>query len=514
MGRATELLAPDTPADVCLIIEGAYPYVRGGVSSWVHDLIQSQCHLRFHLLVVAAPDAELTPHYSLPANVCGLTQIFVQELAPGPTRLPGARALLRALHDPVSRLMARGELADLQLVCRELAPFRGKIGRRLLLDSRSAWRSFNEVYGDMCDDASYLNAFWGWRSLVAGLYSMVLADLPDALVYHAISTGYAGLLAARANLETGRPVIVTEHGVYTNERRLEILAAPWLAIDDSASLSVDGDTNKVKQLWISTFSSYSRACYAACTSIITLFEGNHPLQVEDGADPDRLCVIPNGIDLPRYGAIKRSCNRAEGGERPPAVALVGRVVPIKDIKTYIRACALLVRRVPDVHCYILGPMEEDPAYAASCQELVAQCGLQDHVEFTGMADLLAYFGKIDVVVLTSISESQPLVILKAGAAGVPAVATDVGSCAELINGRSDEQPSLGAAGRVTAIGNPAATANALAELLLDEPKRQACGEVARQRVAGYYDKVKLHERYAELYESLRLQRPDVAAMEA
>lgn len=489
-------------ADVCLVIEGAYPYVRGGVSSWVQDLIASQCHLRFHLLIVVAPEAELVLRYELPPNVSGLTHVFVQELPLGPSRLRGARALLSRLHDPVTRLMAQGAGEDLREVSELLAPFRGRIGRRLLLDSKAAWRSFNVAYDQMCPDASYVNAFWGWRTLVAGLYSMMLAELPRARVYHAISTGYAGLLAARAAYETGRPAVVTEHGVYTNERRLEIMAAPWLAIDDSASLSVGGDSNKVKDLWINTFSSYSRACYSACSHIITLFEGNHPLQIEDGADPERLSVIPNGIDLPRYAHIVREPNLAEGGQRPPAIALIGRVVPIKDVKTYIRACALLVQRVPEVVCYVLGPMEEDQAYADACLQMVEQLRLQRNVVFTGMANLMDYFGKLDVIVLTSISESQPLVILEGGAAGVPSVATDVGSCRELIYGRSDERPPLGAAGRVTAIGNPAATADAIAELLLDEPLRRACGEVARARVRASYDKVILHERYARLYREL------------
>ena len=44
--------------DVCLIIEGAYPYVPGGVSSWVHDLIKAQPELTFHLVALVA---ERTP---------------------------------------------------------------------------------------------------------------------------------------------------------------------------------------------------------------------------------------------------------------------------------------------------------------------------------------------------------------------------------------------------------------------------------------------------------------------
>lgn len=508
------LVAPQgTEADVCIVVEGAYPYIRGGVSSWVQDLIQSQAHLRFHLLIISAPAAEMVLRYAIPPNVSGITHVFVQEVPLGKRRLRGSKALLAKLQRPVERLMAQGEADDLREVIRLLAPVHDDIGRHILLDSREAWQSFNELYGEMCDGASFINSFWGWRSLVAGLYSMVLGEVPKAKVYHSISTGYAGVWAARASFETGRPVLVTEHGVYTNERRLEILAAPWLAIDDTTGFSIDSDANKVKELWINTFVSYSKACYQACSHIITLFEGNHALQVEDGAAPERLSVIPNGIDLSRYSGIVRVPNIAEGGTRPPTVALIGRVVTIKDVKTYIRACSLLARRVPDARCLILGPLDEDPDYVASCKALVKQLALQDTVIFMGMVNLLEYFGKIDIVVLTSISEAQPLVILEGGAAAVPSVATNVGSCRELIVGRSDEAPHLGQGGRVTAIANPAATANAIADLLLDEPNRQRCGLAMQARVRAHYDKRSLHERYARLYQEL-MDRPDAAQLGA
>ena len=497
-------------ADVCLVVEGAYPYVQGGVSSWTQDLIKTQCHLRFHLLVIVAPDAERALRYKLPPNVCGLTHVLAAQMPVGVRHLPGADKLVRAVHVAAARVMAQGDALALQELIHLLEPHRGRIGSRLLLDSKAAWEAFHDVYSTSCEGASYLNAFWGWRTLVSGLFSAILSDLPKARVYHCISTGYAGLLAARAALETGRPAFVTEHGVYTNERRLEILSAPWLAVDDSRSLSISGDVNKVKELWINTFVSYSKACYKACSHIITLFEGNHPLQIEDGALPERLSVIPNGIDLPRYAGIVRVPRKEEGGTRRTAIALVGRVVPIKDVKTYVRACAILVRKVPDVLCYVLGPMDEDPPYAAACLALVQQLGLQKHVEFTGMANLMDYFGRIDVMVLTSISEAQPLVILEGGAARVPSVATDVGACRELIFGRSEEVPNLGAGGRVTEIGNPADIADALAELLLDEPLRQRCGAVMQARVRSSYDKVDLHVRYARLYQEL-IAKPDAAA---
>src|SRR5262249_14211998 len=104
------------------------------------------------------------------------------------------------------------------------------------------------------------------------------------------------------------------------------------------------------------------------------------------------------------------------------------------------------------------------------------------------------------VVLTSLSEAQPLVILEAAAVGIPAVATDVGACREMILGRTDEAPALGAAGVVTPLANPAATAQALRWLLIDPQSYEQCSLAAQQRVRQYYNKAELDSAYRRLYQ--------------
>ena len=99
--------------------------------------------------------------------------------------------------------------------------------------------------------------------------------------------------------------------------------------------------------------------------------------------------------------------------------------------------------------------------------MVSYLGLSDTFEFTGPVKLHDYLGRVDVIALTSISEAQPLVLLEAGAASVPSVATDVGSCRDIIFGRADEEPPLGPGGFVTPLSNPLATAKGLADLLID-----------------------------------------------
>ena len=61
------------------------------------------------------------------------------------------------------------------------------------------------MYRSMMGDSSFLNFYFSWKGLIASLYSILLADIPSAKVYHAASTGYAGLFLTRAHLETGRP---------------------------------------------------------------------------------------------------------------------------------------------------------------------------------------------------------------------------------------------------------------------------------------------------------------------
>jgi glycosyltransferase involved in cell wall biosynthesis len=206
-------------------------------------------------------------------------------------------------------------------------------------------------------------------------------------------------------------------------------------------------------------------------------------------------VIPNGIDVDTYAAIERA-----PAPHAPTVALIGRVVPIKDVKTFLRACAILKGMLPRLEALIVGPTDEDEAYYQECMNLVRFLNLDDTVIFTGRVKLQEFLGRIDVVVLTSISEAQPLVILEAGASGIPTVATDVGSCRELILGRSEEEPALGHGGDVTPLCNPSATAQALARLLTDGEWYARCSQAIAKRVSRYYNKTLVDASYRELYE--------------
>jgi polysaccharide biosynthesis protein PelF len=158
--------------------------------------------------------------------------------------------------------------------------------------------------------------------------------------------------------------------------------------------------------------------------------------------------------------------------------------------------------VPNVVAILIGPEEEDPAYAAGCRALVAQLGIGSSVQFLGrVPDVKDYLAKADVIALTSISEAQPIALLEAAATGLPAVTTDVGSCREIIEGFVDD-PVVGRGGIVVEACNPKATAEALAAILRDDAMRAEMGRVMQRRIPNLYHKVRIKDLYEGLYATL------------
>ena len=366
-------------------------------------------------------------------------------------------------------------------------------GQTALLDSKEAWTAMEQAYQRLLPTGPLIDFFWSWRFLVRSVLAVAHTRLPDARLFHAVATGFAGIVGSFARLAANKPLLVTEHGIYTNERRIELAVADWLFDSDSTGFEVATDAVELRTLWIKAFNSFSRIGYDLCDSLTTQYRANQTFQLADGAPQGKLRIIPNGIDVSRY-ALPRNATK-----RPPTVLMVGRVVPIKDIRTFIMSIALLREMVPDVLAILIGPEDEDPEYAASCRQLVVQLGAESSIQFLGrVPDVLTYLISADVLALSSISEAQPLAVLEAAATALPIVSTDVGSCREIIEG-FDDDPVKGLGGLVVEPCNPKAMADALATILRDDALRASMAEVMRRRVASYYHKNRVTRLYEGLY---------------
>jgi glycosyltransferase involved in cell wall biosynthesis len=330
------------------------------------------------------------------------------------------------------------------------------------------------------------------------MLARVARALPAARAYHTVSTGYAGFLGAVLKQITGRPLVLSEHGLYTKERKIDLFQMDWIRDNRDVFQKNVTEIGYFRELWIRFFSSLGRMCYASSDVITGLYEDIRTQQIASGAPSARTRVIPNGIDLKRFLPV-----RAKRPADPPAVlTLIGRVVQIKDIKTFIRAMRTVVNRIPHAKGWIAGPEDEDRDYASDCHELVRSLGLENNVEFLGFRKVEEVLVDTGVLVLSSISEALPLVILEGYAAGVPAVATDVGSCRQLIEGMSGEDAALGHSGAIVGIADPEALAAAAIDLITDKARYQAAVDAAVRRVETYYTQQIMFSAFREIYEGV------------
>ena len=181
------------------------------------------------------------------------------------------------------------------------------------------------------------------------------------------------------------------------------------------------------------------------------------------------------------------------------MGLIGRIVPIKDIKTFIRTVGILAQRLPDVQGWLIGPEEEDPTYVDECKALVHSLGLQGRIRFMGFQKVEDILPQMGLMALTSISEAFPLVIVESLAAGLPVVSTDVGACRDLIEGNEPEDRALGLAGAIVPMVDHDALAHVAYGLLTDRTRWLAAQQAGITRIERYYQQSRVIDGYRAIY---------------
>ena len=486
--------------DVCLILEGTYPFVSGGVATSIHQLVCSMPDIRFSILSISPfPNPNREYRYKLPSNVLDIQDVYLHNAADhGKPSWRGHR--LRSIEKlaTVQEALLGGKYEAFS----ELLPLLRDPDTALSLadvfETREAWQLIIENYQKYAEDVSFLDYFWTVRSILLPLLNTMKCPIPPARLYHVVSTGYAGLLAAIAKNTQDAGLLLTEHGVYTHERLLEISQATWIYTPQKERFRVQRDLSYFKRVWLGFFELLGKMTYFNADKIITLYEGNRLKQIASGASPEKISIIPNGIDLQSYHDIVL---KAQAHHRK-TVAFIGRVVTIKDVKTFLHAAKIVLVSRPETEFFILGPTDEEPDYYKECRDLCRGLGLDSDVRFTGKVDMKDWYPKIDLVVLTSLSEAQPYVLLEANAVGIPVIASDVGACREMLEGRSAEDKLLGASGLLTGVAHPEETAAAILKILGSNELWTESSETGRTRVMTYYDQDDLISKYLNLYEQM------------
>jgi glycosyltransferase involved in cell wall biosynthesis len=207
--------------------------------------------------------------------------------------------------------------------------------------------------------------------------------------------------------------------------------------------------------------------------------------------PDRVDLLPNGVDLRRFDRPDQSSRRQlrdqlRLDDAAFVVGTVGALTPVKQQTTLIAAAARASETLPDIQLLIVG----DGPLRASLTDQARLAGLADRVRFLGWReDVPALLGCMDAYVCASASEGMSNALLEAMAAGLPIIATDVGDNATLV--RNDVE------GCIVIPNAPAAIAEAL-RFLAGTPAvraRYAAAARARASLYGFGRTVHAYEAY-------------------
>lgn len=195
--------------------------------------------------------------------------------------------------------------------------------------------------------------------------------------------------------------------------------------------------------------------------------------------PDgKIRIIRNGVDPNSFDTdSERSALKEFGiGADCAVVGMVARLNPVKDHATLISAARIVLDALPGTHFLIIG----DGPRRRELVELCREAGVQANVHFTGIRrDIGRLVGAIDVVVLSSHSESLPVAVIEAMACGRPVVCTNVGGMAELVE--------HGKSGYLSPPRDPEVLARYIIGLLENPDLRRKMGAEGRRRVEEEFD---------------------------
>jgi glycosyltransferase involved in cell wall biosynthesis len=307
---------------------------------------------------------------------------------------------------------------------------------------------------------------------IARRLSRVLDEFAPDIVHSHLSSSIlavrvVSLLRQRSRSRCARPVLVeTTHASFEKTR--------W-------KYWMYRVTDGIQSLWTSV-----------CSESIAAHEAAGAIRRGTG-----VCV-PNGVDLSVFrptDAGMRAATRAEFqvGDAFAWLAVGSFRDGAKDYGNLLHAFVRhAVGRGKDEILLIAG----DGILRPRTEELARRLGLLDRVRFLGFrTDVPRLLAAADGYVMSSAWEAMPMVLLEAGAAGVPAVVTDVGANRDIVVD--------GVTGFVVPPRDPVRLGEAMARLAaLPSAERQSMGAQARERVRTYFDIERVADAWIEVYQSL------------
>ena len=417
--------------------EGTYPYVTGGVSTWADILVHELKNIDFILIPIQMhPYVKLK--FNVPPNVVDIMNVplwgteepieYIRKIefskvyeAKIKTKMSSSieklEPIITLLLDHIFRkkddLDALGEAIyefhEFFQIYDYYETFRDEqlwfIYKSYILEHYDAEKEDLPTVFDMIEGLRYLYRF----------FISLLPNLPKAHIYHSSAAAFCGLSCIVAKKKFNSKFLLTEHGVYIREQYI--------------AASRNQMPYRTKEFMMGLITLISKLNFHFADIVSPVCNYNSRWELKWGVDEKKIHTIYNGIDTDKFKKIE-----VQKDENRPIVVMVARIDPLKDIETFIRTAELVKEDIPDVLFKLYGPMI-DEKYYQKCQNLVSELGVEKNFLFAGTTSSpeLAY-NEGDVVMLTSISEAFPFVVIEAMACEKVVISSDVGGTKEVLEG--------------------------------------------------------------------------------
>ena len=473
---------------IALVSEGTYPYAMGGVSVWCDQLVRGLADYSWDIVALTVGDGEREA-WPRPDNLGKVVSVplwadnrSARLRRPGPGFHASYQTFLRCLVTPMDTrpeqaAAFRAEFLHALRGLYEYAAGGGDLGGAILSNDglgmvMEVWHSIRSDEGTGGAGLSLADAVQAaW--LIEHMLRPLSAPPVEADVVHCSMNGLSMLVGMTAKWRYGTPVLLSEHGIYLRERYIAYL-------DEDAP-------HAVKVLVLSFFRCLAGAGYLIADALAPHSSYNRRWQLRNGGSATRMWTMYNGV-------APESFPSAEAEPDRPTIVFMGRIDPLKDLHTLIRAFAIVNEKLPESRLRIFGGTPAvNAGYRDSCAELIVELGLAEAAFLEGRVDnpVEAYHSG-SVVALTSISEGFPYTVVEAMACGRTVVCTDVGGVSE----------AVGDAGIVVPPRDVAAIAEGCLRLLEDDDLRHDLAAKARSRVLDRFTLAQSIQAYRDLYEHI------------
>jgi len=415
--------------------EGTYPYVTGGVSTWADILMHELKNIDFVLIPIQMhPYVKLK--FDIPPNVVDIINVplwgteepieYIRKIEFSKIYEAKIKTQVDKNIDVLTPIMIlvldhifrrKNDFDALGDALYEFYEYFHVYDYYETFRSEALWNVYKNYilkhYKDVEDDIpSVFDMVEGLRYLFRFFISL-LPTLPEAQIYHSSAAAFCGLSCVIAKKKYGSKFLLTEHGVYIREQYL--------------AASRNQMPFRTKEFLMGLITLVSKLNFHFADIVSPVCNYNSRWERKWGVNEKKIHTIYNGIDtniFKRFDVLKE--------EDRPTVVMVARIDPLKDIETFIKTAQLVAKEIPDVLFKLYGPIV-DEKYYHHCQELTKELNIEKNFIFAGLTNSpQTAYNEGDVVMLTSISEAFPFVVIEAMACEKVVISSDVGGTKEVL----------------------------------------------------------------------------------